>query len=141
MCQYEAKIVKDTTTVVLSIANVHTTQDHEEEQGIKYLSHKQKSLVAAAVTDAPMQTAKQLLQNIDGSPSKVVDRTLTKSVVRMILKDLERQSLTAVALEGVDVDNNLCSLVKLPEVLWIDNAFKQQKQGECIDLFKPFVIE
>ena len=42
----EVNIVKDTTTVVLLIANAHTTQDHEEES-IKYLSHtthKQKWL-------------------------------------------------------------------------------------------------
>jgi hypothetical protein len=64
-CQCDAKIVNDTTTVVLLIANAHTTEDHEEEQGIKYLSHKQKCLVAAAVKVAPMQPAKQLLQNLD----------------------------------------------------------------------------
>ena len=66
----------------------------------------------------PMQTGKQLLQNIEGSPSKVIDRTLTKSVVLMVRKDSkERKSLTAVALEGVDVDNTLGSLVKLADVL------------------------
>ncbi len=82
--------------MVLLIANAHTSQDHEEEQDIKYLSRKQKCLVAAAVKVAPMQTGKQLLQNIEGSPSKVIDQTLEKSVVRMVRK--ERKSLTAVAL-------------------------------------------
>ncbi len=72
-CQCEAKIVKDTTTVLLWIANAHTPEDHEEEHGIKFLSQKQKSLVALAVKVAPMQTAKQLLQNLDCSPSKVID--------------------------------------------------------------------
>jgi hypothetical protein len=61
-CQCDAKIVNDTTTVSLWIANAHTTEDHEEEQDIRVLSHKQKCLVAAAVKVAPMQTAKQLLQ-------------------------------------------------------------------------------
>jgi hypothetical protein len=61
-CQCGAKIVKDATFVVLLIANAHTTDDHEEEQGIKYLTHKQKCPVAQAVKIAPMQTAKQLLQ-------------------------------------------------------------------------------
>jgi hypothetical protein len=64
-CQCEAKIVKDATRVVLSIANAHTTDDHEEEEGIKFLTHKQKCLVAHAVKIAPMQTARQLLQNSD----------------------------------------------------------------------------
>jgi hypothetical protein len=56
------------------------------------------------------------------------------------LASKERKSLTAVALEGVEVDNTLGSLVKIAEVLWIDSAFKKHKQGDCIDLFKPFVI-
>ncbi len=43
-------------------------------------------------------------------------------------------------LEGVEVDNTLDSLVKLAEVLWTENAFKKHKRGECIDLFKPYVI-
>jgi hypothetical protein len=34
----------------------------------------------------------------------------------------ERKSLTANALEGVDIDNTLGSLVKLADVLWIENA-------------------
>jgi hypothetical protein len=79
------------------------------------------------------------LQNIQSSPSKAIDRTFSKSVARMVRK--ERKSLTAVALEGVDVDNTLCSLVKLADALWIENASKLHKQGECIDLFKPYVIE
>ncbi len=85
--------------------------------------------MAAAVKIAPMQTAKQLLQNIEGSPSQVIDRTLTKSVVRMVCK--ERKSLTAVALEGVDVDNTLGSLVKLADVHWIVNAFQFINQGNA----------
>ncbi len=63
---------------------------------------------------------------------------LTKSVVRMVHK--ERKSLTSVALEGVDVDNTLGSLAKLSDVLRIVDAFKQHKEGQCIDLFKPYVI-
>ena len=42
-----------------------TSNDHEEEEGIKFLTHKQKCLVAHAVKIAPMQTARQLLQNSD----------------------------------------------------------------------------
>jgi hypothetical protein len=41
----------------------------------------------------------------------------------------ERKSLTVVALEGVDVDNILGSLVKLAEVLWIENALKKLTRG------------
>ncbi len=57
-----------------------------------------------------------------------------------LLVSKERKSLTAVALEGVEVNNTLGSLVKLAEVLWINTAFKKHKQGNCIDLFKPYVI-
>jgi hypothetical protein len=57
-----------------------------------------------------MQTGKQLLQNFEGLPSKAIDRTLSKSVARMVRK--ERKSLVSIALEGVYVDNPLGSLVK-----------------------------
>ncbi len=85
-----------------------------------------------------MQTVKQLLQNLDGSPTKVIDRLLSKSVARLVRQ--ERKSLTAIALEKVEDSNSVGSLAKLAEVLWIDNAFEPHKQGECIDLFQPFVI-
>jgi hypothetical protein len=139
-CQCEIKGLQDATTVVLLIANVHTSQDHEEEQDIAYLSPKQKCLAVAAVKVAPqpMQTGKQLLQNIEGWPSKAIDLTLSKSLARMVRK--ERKSLTAVALEGVDVDNTLGSLVKSADVLWIENAFKLHKQEKCIDLINSYVI-
>ncbi len=74
-CQCEIKSVKyAAATVVLLIANAHTSQHHEEEQDIKYLSHKQKCVVAAAVKVASMQTSKQLLRNIEGQPTKVIDK-------------------------------------------------------------------
>ena len=128
-------MVKHTTTVVLSIANYDTTQDQEEEQGIKYLSHKQ---MFRGDSSEGCSYAKQLLQKIEGSPSNLIYRMITKSVVHMVSN--ERQSLYADALEGVDVDNTLGSLVKLADVLWIEKAFKLHKQGEFIDLFKPYVI-
>jgi len=138
-CKCEAKIVKNAISVVLSIANAHSKEDHEHEHGIKYLSHKQKCLVAESVKIAPMQTGRQLMQNIESSPTKVIDRSLAKSVAHMVRR--ERKSLTSVALEGVDVDNTLGSLQKLSEVLWIMDAFAAHKEGDCIDLFKPYVIE
>jgi hypothetical protein len=134
-CQCEIKSVKDATSVVLLIANPHTSQDHEEEHDITNLN---RIVVAAAVKVALMQTGKQLLQNIEAPPSTAIERALSKSVARMVRKEL--RSLTAVALEVVDVDNTLGSLVKLADVLWIQNAFKLNKQGECIDLFKPYKI-
>jgi hypothetical protein len=55
--------------VVLSIANAHSKEDHEEEQGIKYLSHKQKCLVAesvkiAASICADVENFSQLADNL-----------------------------------------------------------------------------
>jgi hypothetical protein len=136
-CQCEAKVVKDAISVVLSIANAHSKEDHEEEHGIKYLSHKQKCLVAESVKIAPLQTGRQLMQNIESSPSKVIDRSLSNSVARMVRK--ERKSLTSVALEGVDVDNTLGSLAKLSEALWIVDAFQAHKQGECRRIQRPYL--
>ena len=74
-----------------------------------------------------MQTASQLLQNIQDSPTKSIDQTLTKSVVRQIRK--ERQSLTTVTLEGVEVDNTLGSLAQLSNELWFGTALSKHKRG------------
>ena len=120
------RIVKNATHVVLSIANAHSQADHENES-VKFLSQKQKAFIASAVKIAPMQTASQLLQNIQDSPTKSIDRTLAKSVARQIRK--ERQSLTTVTLEGVEVDNTLGSLAQMSNELWFGAAFSKHKRG------------
>ena len=125
-CQCEVRIVKNATHVVLSIANAHSQADHANES-VKFLSQKQKAFIASAVKIAPMQTASQLLQNIQDSPTKSIDRTLAKSVARQIRK--ERQSLTTVTLEGVEVDNTLGSLAQLSNELWFGTALSKHKRG------------
>ena len=67
-----------------------------------------------------MQTASQLLQNIQDSPTKSIDRT---SVARQIRK--ERQSLTTVTLEGVEVDSTLGSLAQLSMELWFGTTLSK----------------
>ena len=125
-CQCEVRIVKNATHVVMSITNAHSLADHENESA-KFLSQKQKAFIASAVKIAPMQTASQLLQNIQDSPTKSIDRTLKKSVARQIRK--ERQSLTTVTLEGVEVDNTLGSLAQLSMELWFGTALSKHKRG------------
>jgi hypothetical protein len=125
-CQCEVRIVKNATHVVMSITNAHSLADHENESA-KFLSQKQKAFIAAAVKIAPMQTASQLLQNIQDSPTKAIDRTLKKSVARQIRK--ERQSLTTVMLEGIEVNNTLGSLSQLSMELWFGTALSQHKRG------------
>ena len=96
-------------------------------ESVKFLSQKQKAFIASAVKIAPMQTASQLLQNIQDSPTKSIDRTLAKSVARQIRK--ERQSLTTVTLEGVEVNNTLGSLAQLSNELWFGTALSKHKRG------------
>ena len=57
----------------------------------------------------------------------IFDRTLKKSVARQIRK--ERQSLTTVTLEGVEVDNTLGSLAQLSNELWFGTALSKHKRG------------
>ncbi len=83
----------------------HTREDHEEEQSIKFLSHEQKSLVATAVKVAAMQTAKQLMQNLESSPTRVINRSLLKSGAPLVRQ--ERNFFTGIALEGLEVSNSL----------------------------------
>jgi hypothetical protein len=125
-------MVRDCTDVMLYVMNAHTKEDYKEdilveEHCIKFLSHQQKILVASAVKGTSIQTARQLLQNLDGSP-KVIDRSLSKSVARFVGQ--KRKFFTAIALEGVEVSNFLDSLAQSAEVLWINSARKLHKPRE-----------
>ena len=100
-CQCEARIVRNAkeVTVTLLVVDAHSSANHEREMGIKVLCHKQKVFVASAVKVSPMQTANHFFQNIDGSSSKSIDRSLQKSVACMVCKDQKFLTSSSIALE------------------------------------------
>ncbi len=87
-CKCEAKIVKDAISVVLSIANAHSKEYHEQEQGIKYLSHKQKCLVAESVKIAPMYPA-ETESEATYTAAYRASKKATRKLMRMRLCDKE----------------------------------------------------
>ena len=77
--------------------------------------------------------------NIQDSPTKKIDYTHANSVRNFVRQ--ERRSITNFLLDGVEIDNTLGSLSQLADKLWFGDALAQHKSGgECIELFKTFVI-
>ena len=70
-CSCQVKIVQTATQVItgMSIADIHTAQNHLEDKA-KFLTRQQRSLVATAVKLAPMKSASQLLMRVQDSPTK-----------------------------------------------------------------------
>ena len=142
-CPCQVKIVQTATQIIMSIADIHTAQNHVEDKA-KFLTHQQRSLVATAVKLAPMNSASQLLMRVQDSPTKKIDAALKNSVQRMIRQ--ERSKITNVILEGVEVTTELSSLKKLSDALWFSTAVKEHKaavkagQRACVDCFKVYCI-
>ena len=55
-CPFQVKIVQTATQIIMSIADLHTAQNHMEDKA-KFLTHEQRSLIATAVKLAPMNSA------------------------------------------------------------------------------------
>ncbi len=77
-------------------------QDHacELDKG-KFLKFAQMSLISTAVKVAPLQTGSELLQNVQDSPTKVIDHKNKKSVDRLMRK--LRSEITTVTLDCMTV--------------------------------------
>ena len=76
--------------------------------------------------------------NLQDSPNKKIDPKLRKSVERAVR--LERSKVVSYELEGVVLDSSVSSIVQLGEKLWIVDALRKHREGECIDLHKVFII-
>ena len=64
-CPCEAKIVTSSTTTILFISNPHTAQHHSKDKDKSvYLSYEEKTFVKKAVKISPMQSAGDLLLNV-----------------------------------------------------------------------------
>jgi hypothetical protein len=91
-----------------------------------------------------MQTASELIRNLQNSPTKAIDPVLKNSVHRLIVN--ERKKLNAVLLEGIEVTDQLGTIQQLTDRIWFSVARKahiagiQNKQPQCIPLHKVFCI-
>ena len=62
-------------------------------------------MIATAVKISPLQSAGELIRNVENSPTKEIDATLRQSVVHLVRK--ERREINTVLLEGVSADKTV----------------------------------
>ena len=138
-CLCEVKLTIDSDQTIMYVTDEHTAEDHAKTKDIsRHLAFEDKCLIQQAVKLAPMQSAGSLMRNIQDSPSKKIDYRHANSVRNFVRK--ERRTITNFLLDGVEIDNTLGSLSRLSDQLWFPDALEQHRSGQCIELFKPFVI-
>ena len=65
-CQCQAKIVETLVQTILYFSSMHTTADHvATKDQSKYLKHAQRNMIATAVKIAPLQSAGELIRNVN----------------------------------------------------------------------------
>ena len=137
-CPCEAKIVTTSTTTVLYISHPHTPQHHGKDKDKSvFLSYEEKTFVNKAVKISPMQSAGDLLSNVQDT-DEAIDFSLKKSVQYHVRK--ERRGIRAYLLDDVEVDDTLGSLSRLSDKIWFKTALDQHNAGQCMDLFKVYCI-
>ena len=130
--------------ISLFVANMHSAADHENKDRSKFLKAEQRKFIADAVKIAPLQTASELIRNVQTSPTKAIDPKLKNSVRRLIMT--ERKKLHSVTLEGIEVTDQIGPLLQFTDRIWFPAARKahvagvQQNQPTCIPLHKVFCI-
>jgi hypothetical protein len=138
-CTSQCKITELPTKIVLYVNHVHTAEDHViAKDTAKHLKMQQKQLIRDAVKICPSQSAKELMRNIGDSPTKAIGHEKKKSVERLVRA--ERARMLACELEGVTVDNSIGSLASLAEAMWFGDAIVKHCEGQCLDIFKVFII-
>ena len=138
-CLCEVKLAINADQTIMYVTDEHTAEDHAKEKDIsRHLSYEDKVLIRQAVQLAPMQSAGSLMRNIQDSPTKQIDYRLSNSVRNLVRQ--ERRGITNFLLDGVEIDNTLGSLSRLTDQIWFPDALAGHHAGECIDLFKTFVI-
>ena len=92
----------DPHRIKLFITDLHIAADHEvAKDSSKFLKAEQRKFIPNAVKIAPLQTASELIRNVQTSPTKAIDPKLKNSVRRLIMT--ERKKLHSVTLEGIAV--------------------------------------
>ena len=143
-CTCQAKIVETPRDISLFVANMHSAADHENKDRSKFLKAEQRKFISDAVKIAPLQTASELIRNVQTSPTKAIDPKLKNSVRRLIM--IERKKLHSVTLEGIEVTDQIGPLLQFTDRIWLGAARKAHVQGvqenkpACIPLHKVFCI-
>ena len=85
-CRCQAKVVETSREIQLLIADMHGAACHDlGKDRSKFLKAEQRKFIADAVKIAPMQTASELMRNVQNSSSKAINPVLKNSVHRLIV--------------------------------------------------------
>ena len=104
----------------------HTAADHKDDSS-RYLSVDKQDFVRKAVKTAPMNTAAELIKNVQDSPTKQIDPKLKRSVTRLIRS--ERAKLLKVECDGVELTSDIGSLKRLADQIFLKSAVQQHIAG------------
>ena len=87
-CRCQDKVVETSGEIQLLIANMHDAADHNlGKDSSKFLKAEQRKFIDDTVKIAPMQTASELIRNVQNSPTKAIDPVLKNSVHRLIVNE------------------------------------------------------
>ena len=137
-CPCQVCVTSDKITS-LSVDSPHTPADHAEDKFcLKFLTPKHKKLISTAVRIAPHQTARDLIRNVQESPTKQIDNALKQCVQRKIRR--QRSKLNKVTLGGVELDSSLGTSRQVTDVFWFGTALERHRAGSCLDMFQTYVI-
>ena len=93
---------------------------------------------------APINTASELIKNVQDSPTKQIDPKLKRSVTRLFRR--KRAKLLKVECDGVELTSDVGSLKRLADTIFLKPAVQQHivrvqsSTPQCIDCFKTFCI-
>ena len=121
-CPCEAKIVTSSTTIILFISNPHTAEHHSKDKDkAVYLLYEEKTFVKKAVTISPMQSAGDLLLNVQDTDD-AIEFSLKKSVQYHVRKELCGIHAYLLDDASVEVDDTVGSLSRLSDKIWFKTA-------------------
>ena len=103
----------------LHFKSLHCARHSKDKDKSVYLSYEEKTFVKKAVKISPMQSARDLLRNLQDTDD-AIDFSLKKSVQYHVRK--ERHGIRAYLLDDVEVDDTLGSLSRLSDKIWFKTA-------------------
>ena len=94
-----------------------------------YLSYEEKTFVKKAFKILPLQSAGDLLFNVQDTIDAM---DLKRSIQYHVRK--ERPGIRACLLDDVEVDDTLWTSSRLSDKIWLKKALYQHNAGQCMDL-------
>ena len=95
-----------------------------------YLSYEEKTFVKKAFKILPLQSAGDLLFNVQDTIDAI---DFKRSIQYHVRKEL-RGIRAACLLDDVEVDDTLRSSSRLSDKIWLKKALDQHNDGQCMDL-------